>query len=217
MVSGRICGADGGIQCPVKVAAFQKQSVLSYERGRDDVTSDLFLSYDDCPWKDVRTSHGSWFPCWSACRCTGMQIRTRLQNLSPRERVLRATAAASSLQCSSHAFPQLETNCMAQGVGKVTSGVFYGKGRGRWFLWKNMWSGKYCSVNELPIGCRGVSCSYTSRFLIGFKREQQEGEIFRKVCSKRSIPGETWCKLQTKWCYLICVLSLTSIVIFFPY
>lgn len=47
------------------------------------------------------------------------------------------------------------------------------------------------AVDELPIVCRGVSCSYTSRFLIGFKREQQEGEIFRKVCSKRSLPGET--------------------------
>lgn len=95
-------------------------------------------------------------------------------------------------------------------VEEVTSGLYYGRGRGRLFLWKNTWSGKYCSVNELHIVCRGVSCSYTSRFLIGFNREQQEGEVFRKVCSKRFIPGETWCKWQTQWLYLCFIFNIYS-------
>lgn len=47
---------------PSESGSFSEESLLSSEQGHDEVTSDLFLSYNGCPWKDVRISRGSWFP-----------------------------------------------------------------------------------------------------------------------------------------------------------
>lgn len=82
-------GLGGGTWCPGRIATLWHEIIFLVIWAEAQWACALLLPHC-CPWKEVRTRPGRWFPCWSACRRAGRQIWTSLQRLSQRESVLPA-------------------------------------------------------------------------------------------------------------------------------